>query len=156
MSDYTFKDNSKEVLSALEKAIENGLFGIGMAAEGHAKEILTDTVYNKNSNPHLKDENYRLTGRLRNSITFALSGEEPHIKAYKYTIDDETYTANYEGTAPNDSKKSVYIGTNVVYAEGIELGTHRKAGAVHFLLKSATNYKDEYKTILENSMKNAK
>ena len=153
MSDYTFKDNSKEVLSALEKAIENGLFGIGMAAEGHAKEILTDEVYSS-KNPHLHDENYRLTGRLRNSITFALSGEETHTKAY--SGDNGEIGGNYTGTAPNDSKKSVYIGTNVLYAEGIELGTHRKAGAVHFLQKATTNYKDEYKTILENSMKNAK
>lgn len=154
MNDYTFKDNSKEVLSALEKAIENGLFGIGAAAESHAKEILTDTVYNKNSNPLLADDNYQLTGRLRNSITFALSGEEAHTKAY--SGDNGEIGGNYTGTAPNDSKKSVYIGTNVLYAEGIELGTHRKAGAVHFLQKAATNYKDEYKTIIENSMKNAK
>ena len=153
MNDYTLKDNSKEVLSALEKAIENGLFGIGMAAEGHAKEILTDAVYSP-KNPHLSDKNYRLTGRLRNSITFALSGEEAHTKAY--SGDSGEIGGNYTGTAPNDSKKSVYIGTQILYAEGIELGTHRKAGAVHFLQKAATNYKNEYKTIMENSMKNAK
>lgn len=150
MSDYEFKDNSKQVLSAIEKAIENGLFGIGMAAEGHAKEILSDTVYTREPD----EEGYQLTGRLRNSITFALSGEETHTKAY--SGDNGEIGGNYTGTAPNDSKKSVYIGTNVIYAEGIETGSHRKAGAVHFLQKSATNYKDEYKTIFENSMKNAK
>lgn len=149
MSDYTFKDNSKEVLSALEKAIENGLFGIGMAAEGHAKEILSQTVYTG-------DKPYKLTGRLRNSITFALAGETAHIKAYKGDHNEDGGV--YEGVADKDDKnrKSVYIGTNVVYAKGIETGEHRKAGAVHFLLKSATNYKDEYKAIFENSMKNAK
>lgn len=152
---YTFKDNSKEVLSALEKAIENGLFGIGIAAEGHAKNILTHYVYTAR-NPLLANDNYQLTGRLRNSITFAISGKEPHTKEYNYKVDDETYTANYEGTAPNDKDKAVYIGTNVLYAKGIETGEHRKAGAVHFLQKAATNYKDEYKAIFENSMKNAK
>ena len=30
-------DNTDEVLSALEKAIENGLTAIGLTAEGHAK-----------------------------------------------------------------------------------------------------------------------
>ena len=34
---YTTKDNTKEVLSALEKAIERGLEAIGLTAEGHAK-----------------------------------------------------------------------------------------------------------------------
>ncbi len=33
---YTYKDNTDEVLTALEKAIENGLTAIGMTAEGHA------------------------------------------------------------------------------------------------------------------------
>lgn len=153
MNDYTFKDNSKEILTALEKAIEDALFGIGMAAEGHAKEILTDAVYSP-KNPHLSDKNYRLTGRLRNSITFALSGKEAHTKAY--SGDNGEIGGNYTGTAPNDKEKAAYIGTNVLYAEGVETGSHRKAGGVHFLQKAATNYKDEYKTIFENSMKNAK
>ena len=153
MNDYTFKDNSKEVLSALEKAIENGLFGIGAAAEGHAKNILTHYVYTRR-NPHLNDENYRLTGRLRNSITFALSGKEAHIKSYSGGNGEEG--GEYNGNAPNDKDKAVYLGTNVVYAAGIETGSHRKAGGVHYLQKAATNYKDEYKTIFENSMKNAK
>ena len=36
---YTYKDNTDEVLSALEKAIGRGLEAIGMTAEGHAKNI---------------------------------------------------------------------------------------------------------------------
>lgn len=152
MNDYTYKDNSKQVLSALEQAIEDALFAVGAKAETHAKKILSDTVYTREPD----EEGYQLTGRLRNSITFALSGKEPNTKEYDYKIDGEKYTASYKGTAPNDSKKSVYIGTNVVYAAGIETGSHRKAGGVHYLQKAATNYKDEYKTIFENSMKNAK
>lgn len=156
MNDYKFKDNSKQVLSALEQAIENGLIAIGMNAEGHAKEILSDVVYNKNSNPLLADKNYQLTGRLRNSITFALAGKEANIKAYSGGKDEED--GAYNGVAPKDEKgrKSVFVGTNVVYAAGIELGTHRKAGAVHFLQKSATNYKGEYKKTMEDALKNAK
>ena len=46
-----FTDNSKDVLSAFEKAMRNGLTAVGMTAEGHAKkEAPVDT------------------GRLRNSI----------------------------------------------------------------------------------------
>ena len=56
------KDNTKEVLSALEKAIERGLEAIGLTAEGHAKkETPVDT------------------GRLRNSISHAVEDKSAYI-----------------------------------------------------------------------------
>ena len=58
----TTKDNTKEVLSALEKAIERGLEAIGLAAEGYAKE---ETPVD--------------TGRLRNSISHATDKEAAYI-----------------------------------------------------------------------------
>ena len=59
---YTTKDNTKEVLSALEKAIERGLEAIGLTAEGHAKkETPVDT------------------GRLRNSISHAVEDKSAYI-----------------------------------------------------------------------------
>ena len=62
MSNYTTKDNTKEVLSALEKAIERGLEAIGLTAEGHAKkETPVDT------------------GRLRNSISHAVEDKSAYI-----------------------------------------------------------------------------
>lgn len=36
---WTTKDNTDEVLSALEKAKKSGLEAIGMVAEGYAKKI---------------------------------------------------------------------------------------------------------------------
>ena len=36
---WTMKDNTDEVLSALEKAKKRGHEAIGMVAEGHAKKI---------------------------------------------------------------------------------------------------------------------
>jgi fructoselysine-6-P-deglycase FrlB-like protein len=36
---WTMKDNTDEVLSALEKAKKRGLEAIGLVAEGHAKKI---------------------------------------------------------------------------------------------------------------------
>ena len=50
---------------------------------------------------------------------------------------------------------AVYIGTGVEYAAGIETGSHRKAGGVHFLQDAAANHTDEYKKLMEDSMKNA-
>jgi phage gpG-like protein len=59
---YTTKDNTKEVLSALDKAIERGLEAIGLTAEGHAKKKTPVD-----------------TGRLRNSISHATDKEAAYI-----------------------------------------------------------------------------
>ena len=107
MSSYTTKDNTKEVLSAMEKAIERGLEAIGLTAEGHAK---------KNTPVD--------TGRLRNSISHA--------------VED----------------KAAYIGTNVEYAPYVELGSRGRDGK-HMLQRAATEHTDEYKKLMEGSMKRA-
>ena len=58
----TIKDNTQQVLSALEKAKKQGLEAIGLTAEGHAKkETPVDT------------------GRLRNSVTHAVDGDAAYI-----------------------------------------------------------------------------
>ena len=137
---YTYKDNTDEVLSALEKAKKRGLTAIGMTAEGHAKKKITQAKAVD-------------TGRLRNSITFAVSGESANISSYSGDHGEEG--GSYSGTAPNDKEKAVYIGTGVSYAVGIETGSHRKAGGVHFLQDAASNHSDEYKRLMEDSMKNA-
>ena len=65
------------------------------------------------------------TGNLRNSIT--------------HTVDD--------------GEPAVYIGTNVEYAPYVCLGTiHMKAQP--FLKPAVNDHKDEYRKILENSLKN--
>ena len=137
---YTMKDNTKEVLEALEKAKIRGLTAIGMTAEGHAKKKITQAKAVD-------------TGRLRNRITFAVSGESANISSYSGDHGEEG--GSYSGTAPNDKEKAVYIGTGVEYAIGIETGSHRKAGGVHFLQDAASNHSDEYKRLMEDSMKNA-
>lgn len=146
--DYTLKDNSREILEAFERAKIRGLEAIGLEAEGNAKDILTEEVYSD-------DKEWPLTGRLRNSVTFALSGEKSNIDSYEYKEDGKKKKAYYKGRAPKDKDTAVYIGTNVVYAPGIELGTHRAAGAVHFLQRSVEDFKDDYKEKMEDSMKNA-
>ena len=105
---YTYKDNTDEVLAALEMAKKRGLEAIGLVAEGHAKKYETAVD----------------TGRLRNSISHATDEE------------------------------SAYIGTNVEYAPYIELGARGRKG-LHFLQKAATQHGDEYKKLMEDSMKNA-
>ena len=75
----TFKDNSAEILKAFEQATERGLEKIGLVAEGYAKKLTPVD-----------------TGRLRNSITHEVDGND------------------------------VYIGSNVEYAPYVELGTTRQ------------------------------
>lgn len=62
MSDYTFKDNTAEILAALEDAKKRGLEAIGLVAEGHAKAITPVD-----------------TGRLRNSISHATDDDAAYI-----------------------------------------------------------------------------
>lgn len=143
----TFKDNTDEVLSALEKAIQNGLTAIGMTAEGHAKREITKLVYSRGD----KEKRYRLTGRLRNSITYAVSGQETAIRSYR---DDDGNEYSYDGIAPDDREKGVYIGTNVEYAPYVELGTV-KMQARPFLRPAATEHSEEYKRIMEAALKSA-
>ena len=137
-----YRDNTEEVLSALKAAINRGNETIGMTAERHAKKRITIA--------RAVD-----TGRLRNSITYALAGEETHVKSYKANKggkDRETYT--YDGTADGKKGSGVYIGTNVEYAPFVENGARGRA-PVHFLQDAATNHTDEYKKLMEDSMKNA-
>lgn len=131
------KDNTKEVLSAMEKAIERGLEAIGINAERHAK----------------KDPNMPVdTGLARNSIAHAVSGKEASIKEYK--ADRGEGKGSYSGTAPNDKEKAVYLGSNVEYFQHIELGS-KSIDARHVLQRAATEHTAEYKKLLEDSMKNA-
>lgn len=104
---YTYKDNTDEVLSALERAKKRGLEAIGLTAEGHAKKITPVD-----------------TGRLRNSMAHAV----------------------YDDAA--------YIGTNTSYAIFVETGARGRSG-VHMLQRAASEHTDEYKQLMEDSMKNA-
>lgn len=61
------------------------------------------------------------TGRLRNSITFDMDGT------------------------------SVYIGTNVEYAEYVENGTSKRK-ATPYLVPAATEHMSEYRSIIEKEM----
>ena len=104
---YTYKDNTDEVIAALESAKKRGLEAIGLAAEGHAKkETPVDT------------------GRLRNSIAHAVESD------------------------------AAYIGTSTSYAPFVELGARGRKG-VHMLQRAASEHTDEYKRLMEDSMKNA-
>ena len=61
-----YKDNSQQILSALEKGKRNALTAIGSSAETHTKDNITaDDLID--------------TGRLRNSISHSVDGESAYI-----------------------------------------------------------------------------
>lgn len=49
---------------------------------------------------------------------------------------------------------AAYIGTNVEYAPYVELGARGRKG-VHMLQRAASEHTDEYKRLMEDSMKHA-
>lgn len=61
-----YKDNSQQILSAMEKGKRNALTAIGSSAETHTKDNITAD--------ELVD-----TGRLRNSISHSVDGEAAYI-----------------------------------------------------------------------------
>ena len=138
----TITDNSKEVLEALENAIERGLDAMGATAEGYAKDVITEAGRVD-------------TGRMRASVTHAVAGKPPAQITY---MDDQGNSYSYSGSAPADpggSPRSVYVGTNVEYAPYHEMGTSRGIKAIHFLRRAATEHNDEYKSIMKDSLENA-
>ena len=132
-------DNSDKVREELESAVEKALYKCGLTAQGYAKQTLTD-----NGNVD--------TGRLRASIAFALSGEEAAPSSYSGDHGEEG--GSYSGTAPEegDGTKSVWIGTNVEYAEKIECGSS-SSRAYPYLEPAVANHSEEYKSIIKEFLR---
>lgn len=143
MADITgvkITDNSKEYLKALDSTIERALKRIGVAAVSHAADVTPVD-----------------TGLARNSITFALGGEEPTIKSYQSNATrrngqpTKVKKGSYSGTAPA-KEKTVFIGSNVEYFRGLEEGTSNSKEMSHMLRKAVTNYGEEYRQFLKEEL----
>lgn len=141
MTEVKLTDYSPKVLEQMEEQVLLGLELIGQEAEGNAKgECPVDT------------------GLLRNSITHALAGKAPATKSYKADKPDKngvTKSGTYTGkTSKQGDEHSVYIGSNVEYAIGVEYGDKaHKVGKKHFLKDAATNHSDQYKEIMKLALK---
>lgn len=129
------KDNSDKVLQEIARRKKAALHGMGIEAEGFAK-----------SDPNMPVD----TGRARNSITSALSGEKPNIT--EYTDDAGTNSWRYEGKAEGKVGEAVFIGSNVEYFPTIELGGQNRQ-AHHVLQRAATQHTDRYKEIWKDAFK---
>ena len=90
MSELIITDTTSIARDELERRIPVILEALGVQAEGNAVTEINELVYDTPQSP-----SYLRTGRLKNSISHAVSGD------------------------------TVYIGTNVEYASYVELGTFR-------------------------------
>ena len=161
MSDIIFKDHTDEFRRAYEAALRRGLIAIGITAEANAKREITRLVYSRGD----KEKKYRLTGRLRNSIAFALAGEQAMTGNGVLTFgearpldsyeDNDGNSYEYSGTAPGKKLEGVYVGTNVEYAPYVEKGTSKMAERP-FLRPAATDRGERYKKLMEAAMKGEK
>ena len=98
------------------------------------------------------------TGRLHNSITWAISGQPAAISSYSGDRAGKDgrppQSGKYSGTAPDDpsNKLSVYIGTNVKYGKFVEFGSSRykNTGPRPYLKPAITDNIGEFKKILQD------
>ena len=95
------------------------------------------------------------TGRLKNSITYAIAGQPPNIQSYHPDKGNEA-GGSYSGSAPQDPNnrpRSVYIGTNVEYAAEVENGVSGKITGRHYLRHAIVDHVSEYKSLMEQALK---
>ena len=139
----TFRDNSEEVIGLFQKAKHRGLEAVGLTAEGHAKKKCPVD-----------------TGRLRNSITYAIAGYQTHVQSYRRgnvaggTSQKHTYHDYGSEAMEGEKDSAVFIGSNVEYAPYVELGARGRAAA-HFLQDAATGHTAEYKKIIKDAMESS-
>lgn len=135
-------DNSAEVLNELERKVRLALASMGDTIEGYAKE---DCPVD--------------TGLLRNSITYAVSGDGAAISSYKADNPkpSKQSSGTYSGNVPQAPREhlAVYIGTNVYYAIYVELIEYYRhlSGKAHFLRDAATGHGDELKNKTETILR---
>ena len=112
-----FIDNSKKVLSELDKTVEFAMKVVGEAMEGYSKGACPVD-----------------TGRLRNSITIATSEYHSPPNTNKHPNGQEDAKAEDYELRNKPDKGEVWIGTNVEYAARQEYGDFdHTVGQAHFL-----------------------
>lgn len=150
--EVTLTDNSEAIKNATQEALEAGFMSIGMEAETFAKQELTHSGAVD-------------TGRLRNSVTFALSGGKANIQSYTADFARRKtkrgkiviYRKNlkhykYTWTAPKEKNGvALYLGTNVEYGSYIETGTTKMPTARPYIRPALADHTDRWEEILEDA-----
>ena len=144
LSSVTVTSNLQRVEKATVTAMQRAARMIGGTIEGHAKEYCPVD-----------------TGLLRNSITFAIGGENANVQSYKSNNRDktgqeiETKTGSYGEAAPADTagEVTVYVGSNVYYAPYQELGAPNiNLEARPFIRPAFENHRNEIEQIIRQQL----
>lgn len=144
-------DNTEVAKLEMQMRVERALTAVGIQVATNAREEIQ-------KNPSRID-----TGLLRNSITHAVNGGGTAIGGYsadrpsKYTgkMPDP---GTYGGTMPQGKQgiNTVYIGTNVEYAEyvheGFQLPSGKEVAPNRFLKNAIENNKDEIIGIIKQEL----
>lgn len=112
------KGSTTPLLNEVEYKKKQCLQAWASSAHKNAVVEINNTIYDT---PEVNG--YVRTGRLRNSLTSAVSGD------------------------------TMYVGTNVEYAKFQELGTSKGIKPKHFLSNSLNKHLGEYKAIMEATLK---
>lgn len=144
-------DNTEQVKQEMQSRVVKALTEVGINVATAAREEIQKS-------PSRID-----TGLLRNSITHALNGESPAIGGYsadrasKYT-GKAPEPGTYSGTMPQGKQgvHTVYVGTNVEYAEYVHEGFHLPSGKEvapnRFLKNAVENNKGEIISIIKQEL----
>lgn len=126
----SIQDNTELILKASELQIQQALFKMG--------ENAVRSVVDYMSKPDFTGKDIVDTGRLRASISFATS--------------EFMSNPNEDGINFKADKYTTIVGTNVEYANYVELGTSKQL-ARHFLLNGINDSLNETRNDIEEIMK---
>lgn len=132
-------NNIKAVIEASDEAIERALIAVGRIAEEYAAHACPVQ-----------------TGLLKNSITSAVGGKGTSISSYKAdkpaSKNKETASGSYSGIAPAEPMPYVIVGTNVKYAQSVELGSSKNHNPKPFIGPAIENHLKEYEGIIRSEL----
>lgn len=145
-------DNRNQLLNEVENRTKVALTAVGMQAVTDVVKVMRkSTTGKKDSKGRYIGKGYVVdTGLLKNSMTFAVSGEPPNISSYR--ADEGSGSGTYSGKAPDDKVPAVYIGTNVEYGKYVQFGTS-KMKPRDFMLSPLRANLGHYKDILTKYLK---
>lgn len=125
----SLKSNSKRVKEEMHESVERALEAVGLQAAGYAQGLCPVD-----------------TGRLRNSIVYTTNGSGGPKGGYGEPFEPEDIEPH-----ETPEKGTVVIGTNVEYAEIIELGRSKQAPN-GYLGPAMQSHIKEYKDIIREMM----
>lgn len=130
-SNVKFENNAPRLRKEWKQKKEQILYAIGLKWQELSTKVITQRIYSSN-------KPWKLTGRLRASLSFATSTKQGPKKRVGASKGNDYISSG--------SKDSVLVGSNVIYAAKVNR-KHR------FLEDSVLNGRSAFKSVAENIMR---